>query len=262
MALQIGQAFTDGVDELLSERGLLFVAAFVLLGLINAVIGQSLAIRAVERLLQQLPESAETQEAITEMTSQFPLALDLPIAVAGVLLVVVFVVGLALRLVAIRAFASESSEPLPDDATDNLVSVVLIAIVAGILTGIATLIGTLLLVLPGLVLAFLFLFVRQEIALNDSGVIESIRNSMGLVIDNPLELFVIVLGLIVLGLVVSLPFQVLGSVLPATITTVLSTILSQTVGVFGIAVVTSAYQQAAAERDGEVDDLAPGDMEF
>lgn len=262
MALQIGRAFADGVDELLSERGLLFVAGFVILGLANAVVGQSLAVRGLEQVFQQLPETAEAQQAITETTSQFPLALDLPIAVAGVLLLVVIVAGIALRLVAIRAFASESAEPLPADATDNLASIVLIAIATAILTGIATLIGTLLLVIPGLVLAFLFLFVRQEIALNDSGVIESIRNSMGLVIDNPLELFVIVVGLLVLGLVVTLPFQALGAVLPATVTTLLSTILSQTVSVFGIAVVTSAYQQVTADRDGEGDDLAPGDMDF
>ncbi|KOX94530.1 hypothetical protein AMS69_01320 [Haloarcula rubripromontorii] len=243
MALQIGRAFQDGIDELLSERGAVFAGVFIVYGLLSSVVWASLSQALTDVFLGQLPSDAQVNQAA--MAGGTPLALDLPLAVAAVGALVLFVVNVALNIVAIRAFASDDREPIPDNVGRRLGKTVAIAIVAGILTSIAVGIGIILLVIPGLVFALLFFFVQQEIALNDSGIIESISNSVSIVIDNLLATFVLAIVLLVLGLVLGGVFSLLPIPLPPMVLTTVSTVLSSVVSVFSIAVTTVAYLQAA-----------------
>ena len=249
MALQIGRAFQDGIDELLSERGAVFAGVFIVYGLLSSVVWASLSQAFTELFLGQLPSDAQVNQAA--MAGGTPLALDLPLAVAAVGALVLFVVNEALNIVAVRAFASDDREPIPDNVGRRLGKTVGIAIAAGILTTIAVGIGLVLLIIPGLVFALLFFFVRQEIALNDSGIIESISNSVGIVTDNLLAAFVLAVVLAVLGVVLSGAFSFLPISLPPMVLTTVSTVLSSVVGVFSIAVTTVAYLQAT-ESDHNV----------
>ncbi|NLV07476.1 hypothetical protein [Haloarcula rubripromontorii] len=242
MALQIGRAFQDGIDELLSERGAVFAGVFIVYGLLSSVVWASLSQALTDVFLGQLPSDAQVNQAA--MAGGTPLALDLPLAVAAVGALVLFVVNVALNIVAIRAFASDDREPIPDNVGRRLGKTVAIAIVAGILTSIAVGIGIILLVIPGLVFALLFFFVQQEIALNDSGIIESISNSVSIVIDNLLATFVLAIVLLVLGLVLGGVFSLLPIPLPPMVLTTVSTVLSSVVSVFSIAVTTVAYLHA------------------
>ncbi|WP_424003035.1 hypothetical protein ACOZ4I_03390 [Haloarcula salina] len=250
MSLQIGRAFQDGIDELLSERGAVFSGAFVLLGLLNAVVWASLSQALLDLFIGRLPEGAQVSQAAT--AGSVSLAIDLPLAVTGVAALVLFVGGEALNVVAVRAFASGDQDPIPDDVTRRLGRTVGVAIAAGLLVAIAVAIGIFLLIIPGLVLALLFFFVRQEVALNDSGVIESIGNSISVVGDNLLPTVVIAVVLAAIGIAVSLLFGMLP--LPSAISATVSTVLSSVVGVFGLAVTTVAYVQAT----GSTDDFADG----
>ncbi|EMA19745.1 MULTISPECIES: hypothetical protein [Haloarcula] len=249
MALQIGRAFQDGIDELLSERGAVFAGVFIVYGLLSSVVWASLSQAFTELFLGQLPSDAQVNQAA--MAGGTPLALDLPLAVAAVGALVLFVVNEALNIVAIRAFASDDREPIPDNVGRRLGKTVGIAIAAGILTTIAVGVGLVLLIIPGLVFALLFFFVRQEIALNDSGIIESISNSVSIVTDNLLAAFVLAVVLAVLGFVLGGAFSLLPISLPPMVLTTVSTVLSSVVGVFSIAVTTVAYLQAT-ESDHDV----------
>lgn len=248
MALQIGRAFQDGIDEFLSERGAVFAGAFIVLGLVNGIIWASLTKRLTELFIGSLPSDAQTQAAIGGTA---PLALDIPIVVAAVGALGLFVVSEALNIVAIRAFASDATDPIPDNVGRRLGKTVAVAIAVGVLTAIAVGMGLILLVIPGLVLALLFFFVRQEIALNDSGVIESITNSISIVTDNLLATFGIAIVLTVLGLVIGAASAFLPVPLSPMVSTTASTILSGVVGVFSIAVTTVAYLQVT-ESDHNV----------
>jgi hypothetical protein len=243
MALQIGRAFQDGIDELLSERGAVFAGVFIVYGLLSSVVWASLSQAFTELFLGQLPSDAQVNQAA--MAGGTPLALDLPLAVAAVGALVLFVVSEALNIVAVRAFASGDRDPIPDNVGRRLGKTVGVAIVAGILTTIAVGIGIVLLIIPGLVFALLFFFVRQEIALNDSGIIESISNSVGIVTDNLLAAFVLAVVLAVLGVVLGGAFSFLPISLPPMVLTTVSTVLSSVVTVFSIAVTTVAYLQVA-----------------
>ena len=250
MALQIGRAFQDGIDELLSERGAMFAGAFIVYGLISSVVYASLSQAFTELFLGQLPADAQVSQAA--MAGGTPLALDLPIAVAGVGALVLFVVNEALNIVAIRAFASGDREPIPDNVGRRLGKTVAIAIAAGILTSLAVGVGLILLIIPGLVFGLLFFFVRQEIALNDSGIIESISNSVSIVTDNLLAAFVLAIVLAVLGIVLGGVFSFLPISLPPMVVTTVSTVISSVVSVFTIAVTTVAYLQATESATDSV----------
>ena len=242
MALQIGRAFQDGIDELLSERGAMFAGVFIVYGLLSSVVWASLSQAFTELFLGRLPSDAQVNQAA--MAGGTPLALDLPLAVAGVGALVLLIFNEALNIVAIRAFASDDREPIPDNVGRRLGRTVVVAIAAGILTTIAVGIGLILLIIPGLVFGLLFFFVRQEIALNDSGVIESISNSVSVVTDNLLATFVLAIVLVVLGFVLGGAVSFLPISLPPMVLATVSTVFSSVVSVFSIAVTTVAYLQA------------------
>ena len=247
MSLQVGTALQDGIDDLTSQSGVLFVAVFVVLGLINTVISQSLSLATSEYFTSQFNQpGAAMQQPGGFGGSGTALALNIPLAVSGALLLIMSIIGIAVSIMAIRSFASESPEALPAAATRNLGKTMLIYIATSIIAGIAVFFGFLLLVIPGLILTVLFYFIQQEVALNDSGVIESIQKSIGLVTDNVVGVVALIIILFVLGILASVPTLVLpsGSVIVALVTAV----FGQVISVFNIAVVTSAYQQAAGER--------------
>ena len=246
MSLQVGAALQDGIDDLTSQSGVLFVAVFVVLGLLNAVISQSLSLGITEYFAAGVDQPGAAMQQPGGFGQGTALAVDVPLAVTGPLLLITSLIGIAVSIVAIRAFASESPEPIPATATRDLLKTTLIAVVASILAGIATVVGFVLLIIPGLILTVLFYFIQQEIALNDSGVIESIRGSIGLVTDNVLAVVALVIILFALGLVSTVPSFVLPS--NSVIFALVPVVIGQVISVFNIAVVTSAYQQAAAER--------------
>lgn len=252
MSLDVGQALRDGIDDLTSERGALFVAVFVIFGLANTVVSQSLSLainRSVASALD-VPASAMQQQGAFGGASS-ALGLEIPLAVAGVLTLVLGVVGITLRIVAIRSFAFEGPSPLPSSATEDLVPTVLTAIGASILMYIALFFGFLLLIIPGIVLAVLFFFVMQEVALNDSGVVESLKNSVDLVGDNLGGVVVLIVITVVLGIVITIPLTLASLGLPGAASSAVTTLLGQIASVFGIAVVTSAYQQAMADQQAD-----------
>lgn len=247
MSLQVGAALQDGVEDLTSQSGVLFVAVFVVLGLINTVISQSLSLAATQQFASELDQpSAAMQQPGGFGASGTPLAVDVPLAVTGPLLLVMSIVGIVVTIVAIRAFASDSPEAIPPAATRNLAKTTIVYIAASIVAGIALFFGFLLLIIPGLILAVLFYFIQQEVALNDSGVIGSIQGSIGLVTDNVVGVIALIIILFVLGILATVPAFVLPS--GSVIVTLVSVVIGQVVSVFNLAVVTSAYQQAAGER--------------
>lgn len=247
MALQIGRAFQDGIGELFSRRGALFAGAFVLYGLLSSVVWGSLSQAFAELVLGQLPSDAQVSQAA--MSGGAPLALDIPLGAAAVGAIALYVVSEALNIVAIRAFASDGRDVIPPNAGRQLVRTVAVAIAATVLAGIATAIGFVLLILPGIVLLVLFFFVRQEIALNDSGVIESISNSISIVRENALATAAIFLLLGVFGLVTAV-VGVLPVTLPPVLSAAITTAISGVIAAFSIAVTTVAYLQVAEPGDG------------
>ena len=248
MSLRVGTVLREGLTDLFSERGLLILVAFMVYSLLNSVVVQSLSAG-----LARLVSTPFTDEAPAQVTTvQQTLGVDLPLALALVLLGVSFVVGEGLRVVAIRAFATDTDNLMRGQLTDDLPATVLTAVVAAVLAFVAVIVGLVLFVVPGLVLAFLFLFVRQEIALNDAGVFDAFNESVRIVTENVVPLLALAVVLFVVGVVALVPLPLLATPFPPLVGTIATTAVSQAVTVYGIAVVTNAYRRVVAARTGAV----------
>lgn len=253
MAFQVTDAFREGFDGIASERGAVLAAVYVLLGLVNTVLTQTAlegAIRTAVDVYDVPPDAFREAGGIGALA---PLSLGVPLPVTAALLLVVAVIGFPVLVVTIRAFASESPELLPAEATEGLAKATVLLFLTRLLAGIAIGIGTVLFVIPGLVLFVFFYFAEQEIALNDAGVVEALKNSLDITTDNALGVVVLIVALFFLGVAVGIPLTLLSGVLPTAVGQVLSSTVSAVVTVFGIATVTNAYQQAVADDNDGMD---------
>jgi len=237
MSLQIGDAVRDGFRRTVRRNGLVLVGAFVGFGLINAVVTQSLT-AAVTDLTARSGTAAQPQL----FPSPSALAIPISLPVALVLVILFAFVAEAFRVVAVRVFAGPETATIPDDATSDLPATVLNSFVANVVTAVGVTIGLVLLVFPGVYLAMALLFVRQEVAIGGDNAIDALSTSWTRTKGNRLSLFALALVLFVVGLGASAPGFLLQLVSP-TVGTVVSTVLTGVVSVFGIAVVTQAYEQ-------------------
>jgi hypothetical protein len=268
MSLDIGKALRDGVGRTTARNGLALAAVFVVFRLVDAVVTQSLIRVWAEQILNDLAENppslegtevtaAEFQELITEIRASIAEAnqltyldsLSLPELLGLAFLLAI--VAEAIRIVAVRVFVSSETESIPADlVTRNLLPAVLNGVVGGIVVGLLITAGLVFLIVPGIFIAIAFLFLRQEIAVEDKNFIDAMSGSWGLTSGNRLELFGLVVFLAVLGIAVSFVLGLLGG---GTVGVVLDTAVSAIVLTYSVAVVSRAYDQLRAGDAGAVD---------
>jgi hypothetical protein len=271
MSLDIGQALRSGIDDIASETGVLVGAVFLLYNLASLVVGESFSAATLELLFERGVYSTAEREAIESLGGSTPLALDLALPIVAVLLVVVTLVGELVRYWGIRSFAGPAetaTDAIGDRVAMMLVlggGVALLQVffssvlpIAGQLGGLATtLIGSFLGPVVSFVILAVFVYLRQEIALNDGGYATTVKRSFARFMDDPASILAVLLILGIVGVIGSLPGTIIGFVGGGTTITLagrlLSTVLRTVTGLLGIAVVTDAYIQVrAAARESEV----------
>lgn len=236
--LRLTAVFEFAFGRLATRTGAVLVAAYVCFQLATQVATQSLAAGAVGG---ELPAEATG--------AAFPLAVGLPVAVSGALLVLFVVAGTALSVVSMRAFHRDTAAFPTPAHTRRLPAAVAVALVVSVLVGVAVAVGTVFLVVPGIFLAVSLIFAVPLVAIEDAGVGGAIRGSWSLASGNRIRLFVLGVALVVASLLLSVPFAVLSFVSPAA-SDVGSAVASGLVGAFGIALVVGAYDQVADGDDG------------
>lgn len=263
MALDIGRALRDGFDGVRAPNGLVLATVFVAFGVVNTVVEQSLTQISAGNILDDLSENppslegtdlttAEYQELIADLRESVreatPLAyLDsLSISELIVATLVLVVVGEAIRIVAIRTFVSPETGSVPWElVTRNLPLAVLNGVVGLIVAGLLIGIGLLLLLVPGIFLAVSFLFVRQEIAIEDKNVIEALSGSWNLTSGNRIRLLILLVGLVLIAPIVSSLIGLFGS---STSVALLNVVVTSIILAYTVAVVSEAYNQLRTER--------------
>jgi len=257
MTLDIGAALRDGFDRTTARNGLVLAAVFVAFRLLNEVVQQSLILVQFETAVDPADlaaspsfreagiTAADVRELVREVT---PLAvldsLSLPVLLGLVL--VTAVVAEAIRIVAVRVFVGVETESIPPElVTRNLLPAVINGIVGGIVVGVLVTVGLVFLILPGVFLAIAFLFLRQEIAVEDKNFLDAMSGSWNLTAGSRIQLFVLVVFLVLLGAV--LP-PLVGFVGGPVAGTVVSTVVGALVLAYGVATVSQAYNQLRTER--------------
>ncbi|MFB6084800.1 MAG: hypothetical protein ABEJ94_11215 [Halorientalis sp.] len=268
MSLDIERALGDGLDRVLTRPGAYLVGAFLVIGFANTVVAQSISEVAIEFVIDEfgrrLAETGSLEE-LRRQADEIPFAVSAPPTLLAVAFVALVFVSEAVGIVAVRTFAAADPEGLPEGLTDGLPLATVNEFVAGILTFLIVVVGFVVgligLVIGGFVLAtFLaisLIFVRQAVALDDENAIGALGRSWNVATGNRWYLFGLVVVLVVLDVVVGAVSGLVGGILGPAVNVLFNVVVGATVGVFGIAVTTRAYQQLRTER-GDVDGTGVG----
>ena len=183
MALHLSHAVSDGIRRTVSRTG-----GILFLGFLAIQFG--LQISANSGVLALLPP-----EAAEQFSQNAGLMLPIPGSAGLALFVVLMIVSSTYLIILSRTFAQPQSEMsrFPATATRRLGRTTVFALVGGLIVTVSILLGTVLLVLPGLFLAASFLFFMFAVAVEDRGIISSLKRSWGLARGSRLKLGILVI---------------------------------------------------------------------
>jgi len=275
MGIDIGRALREGASRTAAKNGLILAAVFAGIALLTTVLVQSLTVAVSEAILQTFqnasPEElglaqAEYEQLIAELERNLgnveetsPLALPIPAAAAGAGALALAVVSEAVSIVAVRIFATDPEAVSRDLVTDRIVRATLNGFVGGIVVWVLIGLGFALLVIPGIVLAVLFYFLRQEIAINDKNFVQAMADSWRITKGSRIEVFLIALVIVLVARLEGVSSIAVGTVsIPAA--TVVAAGIGGILTVFGAAATTRAYVQldsGSAAEPTEPDDPEP-----
>jgi len=251
-SLDLVQVLANAVDNFLSVTGGQLVAALAVVGIANGILGQSLLVQILEDVVAYTREALDTSDpavqenidTIEQTVESVGLTVDASVPVLLIGLLGLAVVVEAVRIVAVRAFASGELDGVStESATRRLPIATAYGFIAVLVTWTAiTVLSALtffLLFIPVVFVYLGLLFVRQEIAIADAGLIEAISNSWQLTKGNRWDLLLLVIVLFVVAIVI----QVVTTPVAGTVGLVVSALLGSTEAIFGAALVTEAYVQ-------------------
>jgi hypothetical protein len=265
MGIDIGQALREGASRTTGKNGLILAAVFAGIALLTTVLFQSLIVSATDSALaafqsaspQELGLSAaEYDDAISEFEtareqaqSAAPFAVGISAGVAAGGLLLLALVGEAVSIAAVRVFATdEVGAATTDLVTDNVLLATLNGFVGGIVVWGLIIVGSAFLLLPGIALAVLFYFLRQEVAINDKNFVQGMADSWRITKGNRVEVFLIGATLVVVSRLEEAASAVVG-VVSTPGGTVVAAIVGGVLAAFGAAVATRAYVQLDGAGD-------------
>lgn len=277
MGIDIGQALREGASRTAAKNGLLLAAVFAGIALLTTVLFQTLTVAVVDAILATFesasPEElglsqAEYDEAISEFESAFgdieetsPLALGLSVGVATAGLLVLALAAEAVSIIAVRVFATGDSEVVTSDvATENILLATLNGFVGGIVVWGLIILGSLLFVLPGIILAVLFYFLRQEIAINGKNFVQAMADSWRITKGSRIEVFLVGALLVIVSRLEEVSSTAVG-VLSTTAGVVAASVVGGVLAAFGAAVATRAYVQLDDGTEPVTDEPADDEPE-
>lgn len=270
MSLDVGTALSEGFNRTFTRTGLMLAVAFVLLGGVSAVASQTLLADFFDSLLELMRanrgtgEGEFTRETIRTVESlarsSTPFSLPISTAVAWLLVVLTVVFAESARLISARVFFGERTDSISSEIIRrNIVVATANGIIGGIVVSICIVIGSILglvlliigSVIVALFLAMSFLFLRQEIAIEDKNFVDAMTDSWNLAKGDRIELFALVLVVTIAVGVVSFGLSFMFAFISTTASAVIGLLIGGVTAVFGTASVTRAYAQLHAERAGD-----------
>lgn len=258
MALDVGEAFRDGLNRATGRNALLLMVAVGVVSLASTALFQTVSVELFDLLVEVAEEQGTEPPARSDLPPT-PLALSMPLAVAAVLAIAVAILTQAVKLVAIRTFVSDERAAIPREfLTRRIGWVTLNAVVGGLIVWALILLGLVLLVVPGIFVAVSLFFFEQEVAVEDSNLVEAIEDSWALSKGNRVEIFLVGAVLVVVQYLLPGATGVLDPVVSPVVGAVLTVAVSTVVTVVSVAVASRAYVQVktAAEEaeDGDADE--------
>jgi len=187
MTVSLGDAIKNGVGDIASRNGVIFIALFTLLYLVYDV-------------------ALDTTYAGLGMSQVSDLAIASSLGIGVSLLAVYLIATVYLVLVVLRTFTAGETDNVPESLyKDNILIPALNLVVGSIVFSVLVFLGVLAFILPGLFLLVVLYFYSFEIAAQDKNFVQALKGSYSLTKGNRVELFA-------LGVTVTIAAAVVGIV--------------------------------------------------
>ncbi len=265
MSLSVLRALREGLRWTASRNGLLFVGVFTALGLLGSV-GFDSAVGSLGESMLALEAQGEVEleeetRALLEDESITPLALPIPGSVVFLVLLTWLVGWVAASVVVVRAAVADARDRLSDDIVWRRLTVataneLLARVAVWVLVGI----GLVAFVVPGVVLAVLFVFTRPGVAVEDRNGVDAMVESVARTKGIRLQLTFLLVSLAAVyvavrsaGVILTAPFAFASSLSTglALVSALLSVVFVAAANVVWLAVHGRVYAQVV-EGEAEV----------
>ncbi|SER09901.1 hypothetical protein [Natrinema salaciae] len=222
MVFSIIDAMTDGFSRTIERNGLVFVAVFVVLALLNALV-----------VSVGFGSAADTSP-VSALVG----------AVSGLLSIALGLVMIATAVIALRTFASDETETIPREFRSRKIAFATLNVFVGTFVfALLVAVGSVFLLVPGLFLLVSLYYWTVFVAVEDENFVRAFRSSWTLTSGSRLRLFGLGVAVLVAGLAVNgaaaLPAVLLGDAAGF----VLAQLVAAVVTVYTVATTARAYDQ-------------------
>ena len=222
MAFRIIDAMSDGFARTTERNGLVFIAVFAALALLNALVTST----GFDPATGTMPESGAIG------------------FVAGLLSLVIGVVTIAAAIVALRTFASAETETIPHEFRYRRIGVATLNVFVGtIVYALLVAIGSVFLLIPGLFVLVSLYYWSVFVAVDDQNFIQAFRSSWALTSGRRLRLFGLGVAVLFVSIAVTGAAGIPAVLLGGAAGLVLTQLVAAVVTVYTLATTACAYDQ-------------------
>ncbi len=264
MGLGIRDIIGRSLYRTFQPNGLLLIAAMAIAYLVFQVGLSSLLLPVIEDLVDQLvAEYPEVFESAGEPTTDLPLAFELPAALAMGLSVVGSVLTVVVLGVAVRVFATETTESIPRElVTENFVWMAINLLIGTVVFTVGWAIGLSLFLVPGIVIFVLLIYYLPAIVVENRSFIDGMARSWSLTAGQRVDVFLLFLAVFLLTFAASFAVLLVNGffiLIHPLIGEVVNLIANAIMSIFFAAVVALSFNDLAPDRPPSTDDEDPFD---
>lgn len=263
MSVDIGEIVSTGFKRTFKRNGLILAGLMLVISLFNTVVNQS--------LFSQIPSLANEAGQMA-----YPLAINMPIPVAGLLQLIGVIISTVVGIGAVRTLVSLETRKLPrSNFTENILMPLLNLLIGGIVYGVTLLAALAIPSIPGyglilaginivgIILAIigfiagfgLMLYLMTAlfywnifIIVEDQNFMKAFNSSWEATEDKRLKLFIAGFLVVLISAIIGFTFSIPGAIISLTtgvrsIPILLNLIPSAFTGIFALAAVAEAYRQ-------------------
>jgi hypothetical protein len=272
MSIDIGAAFSDGIDEFLSKKGVVLAGVFFVVNLLNSLTVGSVLL-ALANAIEGTPDASPA--VIRQLRAQAQFGLDIGMGRAIVVFVAFLLAAEFARIVAIRSLADTNTDSLlPRHYTGNLLTLFVYRIIVGVILFILYGVLALLALAPGVMFAPLALltvpvliyvaiglyFAPIAVVVDEIGPLDAIARAWEYAKDNRLKLVAIAIGVAVISFIITAPNLLFSGVTAANetgltaitrspVAVIVSGVFGSLSTVFTLSIATSTYLQLASANE-------------
>lgn len=263
MSFNTSEVLSDSLYRAFSRNGVIVMIGVYLASLVGSIGYSSIFIDTFNTFWDEFTqEQPQFADLFDDPEMFFPLAFDIPEALALLLIAVSIVASVVLLAVAIRVFHAGIDDELPTELVfDNIAWVGVNLFVGGIIFGLLWLIGLIFFIVPGIFVFVLLVYFSAATAVEDRNFVDAFARSVSVTKGERLQIFLLFLAFFLVMIAVGIAFSIVGSffILVSPALSSLIDLAAQTIIVVYFAAVVAVSYRALNEPDDTAEDAVEED---